>query len=151
MGESLALTVLFWAVSQLMLLIIAYIYRCITFFDDWEQLKKGNVAAGVSGGCTLVALAIIMAYPIPMYVSLLIFVPISVVGIAALMVVRKLVDKCVLPGNALDKEIVDDQNWGAAIIEGGVVVGIAFISNMYVPPPGAPFVSESIPYWDVCQ
>ena len=145
MGEGLLLTVLYWAISQLLLIVIAYIYRAITFFDDWDELKKGNVAAGVSGGITLVALAVIMAYPIPMYVSLLIFVPIALVGILALMILRKIVDLAVLPGNALDREIKDDKNWGAAIIEGGCAVGIAFIMNMYVPTPGNELT------WDVCD
>jgi len=149
-AESLALTVLFWAVSQLLLLLTTFVYRAITFFDDWQELKKGNVAAGLSGGLTLVALSTIMAYPIPMYTSLIIVLPIALAGIAALMVVRKVVDCFVLPGNALDREIVDDQNWGAAIIEGGVAVGIALIANLYCPPPGAPYVSDDVPYWDVC-
>ena len=118
--------------------------------QDWQELKKGNVAAGLSGGLTLVALSTIMAYPIPMYTSLIIVLPIALAGIAALMVVRKVVDCFVLPGNALDREIVDDQNWGAAIIEGGVAVGIALIANLYCPPPGAPYVSDDVPYWDVC-
>ena len=61
------------------------------------------------------------------------------------MVLRKIVDLAVLPGNALDREIKDDKNWGAAIIEGGCAVGIAFIMNMYVPTPGNELT------WDVCD
>ena len=151
LASGIALTILYWVLSQLLLLCIAYIYRLLTFFDDWQALKDNNVAAGLSGGVLLVALAIIMAYPIPMYSSLIIFFPIALTGILALMILRKIVDCFVLPGEPLDKEIANDQNWGAALIEGGVCLGIAFISNMYVPPPGAPFVSEDIDYWDVCE
>ena len=85
------------------------------------------------------------------YASLIIFLPIAVVGIVAVIAVRKIVDVFVLPGEPLDKEIVDDKNWGAAMIEGAVLLGVAFISNMYVPPPGPPYSAEGVPYWDVCD
>ena len=150
-GEGLALTVLYFAVSQFLLLITAYLYRLVTKFDDWEELKNGNVAAGLSGAFTLVAIAVIMAYPIPLYVSLIVFLPIAVTGIVALVILRVIIDKFVLPGEALDKEIVEDKNWGAAIIEGAAALGVAFIFNRYVPPPGPPFVSPSIDYFDVCS
>jgi len=64
--------------------------------------------------------------------------------------VRFIVDIAVLPGDRLDSEISKDKNWGAALIEGAVAVGLAFISNLYVPPPGAPYVNPDIPYFDVC-
>jgi len=150
-AEGLALTVVYWLVSQVLLLVIAYLYRLITFFDDWEALKANNAAAGLSGGFTLVALSIIMAFPIPMYTSLIIFLPIALMAIIALMILRKIVDVFVLPGDKLDKEIAEDKNWGAVIIEGAVALGIAFVTNMYVPPPGARWVSDDIPYWDVCD
>ena len=92
-----------------------------------------------------------MAYPIPLYVSLIVFLPIAVTGIVALVILRVIIDKFVLPGEALDKEIVEDKNWGAAIIEGAAALGVAFIFNRYVPPPGPPFVSPSIDYFDVCS
>jgi len=143
-ATGLALTCIFWALAQLLLLLTAYVYRCATSFDDWNELKSGNAAAGVSGGATLVALAVITAYPMPMYASLLIVVPVALVGLLALMIMRKIVDKFVLPGEPLDSEIMNDKNWGAAVIEGAVVIGIAFISNRYVPHPGPPDV------FDVC-
>jgi len=150
-GDGLALTCIYWLLSQALLLVFAYVYRFLTFFDDWEALRTGNVASGVSGGITLVALAVVMSYPIMYYSSIIIFLPITLVGILALMIVRQLVDKFLMPGDSLDHEIVNDKNWGAALIEGAVALGIAFISNNYVPPPGAPFVSEDIDYFDVCD
>ena len=53
-AEGLALTCVYWALAQLLLLIFAYVYRALTFFDDHLALREGNVAAGVSGGLTLV-------------------------------------------------------------------------------------------------
>ena len=54
-------------------------------------------------------------------------------------------------GDRLDREIKNDKNWGAALVEGCVGVGVALISNMYVPPPGAPFVSNDVDYFDICE
>ena len=149
-GEGIALTVVYWLLSQTLLLLCAYIYRCLTVFDDWQALRDGNVAAGVSGGLTLIALAICMSYSVMYYASILVFLPVAVTYLFVLMALRKGCDKFILPGDELDKEIVTDHNWGAALIEGAVAIGIALISNMYVPPPGPPFVSEDIVYFDVC-
>ena len=90
------------------------------------------------------ALAIVMSFPIMYFSSILLFLPVALTGTVVLMIIRKLSDKFILPGDALDKEIGNDQNWGAALIEGAVAVGLAYISNSYVPPPGAPFVSSDI-------
>ena len=208
-----SLTVIYWLLSQLLLLAFAYVYRLVTSFDDWKELSEGNASAGLSGGATLIALAIIMAHPIPMcactahpplllsrqgtasslpsihpscdsppsancqlpttacarrspstlracaraaaaasglrYVSIIVFLPIALVGAIALILVRVIVDKFVLPGASLDAEIVTDKNWGAAIIEGGVAIGVALVTNMYVPPPGPPYPLPG--FWDVCS
>ena len=48
----------------------------------------------------------------------------------------------------LDREIKNDQNWGAALIEGAVAVGIAFVGNLYVPAPGAPGEYDVCPIVD---
>jgi len=151
LAEGLALTVIYWALTQVLLLLFAYVYRALTFFDDYVALREGNVAAGVSGGVTLVSLAIVMAFPVMYYASIILVLPIALTGILALMIVRKLVDQFILPGDSLDHEIVNDKNWGAALIEGAVAVGVAYISNSYVPPPGPPFISEDIDYFDFCS
>ena len=44
----------------------------------------------------------------------------------------------------LDVEIKRDRNWGAAIIEGSVSIGVAFVLHLYVPVPGP------IETFDVC-
>jgi uncharacterized membrane protein YjfL (UPF0719 family) len=150
-GEGLALTAIFWALGQLLLLLFAYAYRCFTFYDDYTELKEGNVAAGLSGGMSLVSLAVVLSFPMMYYVSLIIVLPIAVIGIIALMILRQLVDVFILPGDRLDREIKNDKNWGAALVEGCVGVGVALISNMYVPPPGAPFVSNDVDYFDICE
>jgi len=136
-AHGFAMIAIYWLVTQLMLLIFCYAYRLVTSFDDHTELTANmNAAAGLSGGCTLVALAVIMSYPLPFFSSLLIFLPIAACGSIFLLIIRFIVDKAVLPGDRLDTEIKEDKNWGAALIEGAVLVGIAFVGNLYVPPPG---------------
>ena len=70
----------------------------------------------------------------------------------------QLIDKLILPGDDLDKEIADDKNWGAALIEGAVAIGIAVrkrlsnangvptrkrLSNTLHPPAQHPCVSRT--------
>jgi uncharacterized membrane protein YjfL (UPF0719 family) len=131
-------------VCQGILLAFAYTYRLITSFDDHAELAEGNIAAGFSGGITLIALALVMSYPLSYYISLIIFLPISIVGALALMVSRVVVDRLLLPGDSLDHEITVDKNWGAALIEGMVALGVAWICNMFVPTPGNPMTDDLI-------
>jgi len=137
-ARGLALVGIYWLVCQAILLLFAYLYRLITSFDDHAELVAGNASAGLSGGLTLVALAVVMSYPLVYYSSLLIFLPIAIIGVIALVILRVVVDMFVLPGDRLDNEIKGDHNWGAALIEGAVAIGFAFVGNLYVPPPGDP-------------
>eukprot|EP00325_Prymnesiales_sp_UTEX-LB-985_P001195 CAMPEP_0174695264 /NCGR_PEP_ID=MMETSP1094-20130205/1675_1 /TAXON_ID=156173 /ORGANISM="Chrysochromulina brevifilum, Strain UTEX LB 985" /LENGTH=756 /DNA_ID=CAMNT_0015891717 /DNA_START=120 /DNA_END=2389 /DNA_ORIENTATION=+ len=137
-GFGFALISLYWVITQLVLLLFCFVYRCLTFYDDHAELKAANAAAGLSSGVTLVALAVVMAYPLPYFSSLLVILPIAAVGGAFLLLIRFVVDFAVLPGDRLDREIKNDKNWGAAVIEGAVAVGIAFVGNLYMPAPGGP-------------
>jgi uncharacterized membrane protein YjfL (UPF0719 family) len=143
-GRGLGVISVFWLVCQGILLAFAYTYRLITSFDDHAELAEGNMAAGFSGGTTLIALALVMSYPLSYYISLIIFLPISIVGALALMVSRVVVDRLLLPGDSLDHEIKVDKNWGAALIEGMVALGVAWICNMFVPTPGNPMTDDLI-------
>ena len=41
-------------------------------------------------------------------------------------------DRLILPGEALNKEISGDKNWGAALISGVISVGLAFLLNTFL-------------------
>ena len=41
-------------------------------------------------------------------------------------------DRLILPGEALNKEISADKNWGAALISGVISVGLAFLLNTFL-------------------
>jgi len=143
-GRGVAIISLYWIVCQTILLLFAYLYRLITSFDDHAELAAGNASAGLSGGLTLIALSLVMSYSISYYSSLIIFLPISVTGAVALVILRFVVDWLVLPGDRLDEEIKRDRNWGAALVEGLAAIGVAFVGQLFVPPPGNPQESDLI-------
>ena len=125
----------------MLLLLFTVVYRVITVFDDLEQLKRGNPAAGLGGALTLVALAFGMQYPIQQYGSIAMFVPVTLAGFGILVLLRILVDKIILPGDKLDDEIMQT-NWGATLIEGAVACAIGLITNTYV---------KNEPGFDICE
>ena len=132
---------LFWALSQVMLLLFTGLYRLITKYDDHAQMKAANASAGLSSGLALLSLAAAMSQPLVTYASVALFVPIALAAAGLLVALRFLVDFVILPGDRLDGEILQ-QNWGAALIEGATAVALGFVLNLFVPKPSAG--------WDVC-
>jgi len=139
-AEALGSTLIFWVLSQVLLLLFTAVYRKMTVFDDLEQIKSGNVAAGLGGAMTLVSLALGMAYPIRQYGSIAVFVPVALTGFALLVALRRVLDWLILPGDKLDDEILQ-VNWGAALIEGALACAIGLITNTYI---------KQRPDFDVC-
>merc|ERR1711934_275451 len=110
------------------------VYRMLTSFDDESQIKEGNVAVGLSSGLTLVAVSFVITSPILKYSSYFIFLLVSFVGIALLILLRVVVDRMVLPGDTLDGEM-QQQNWGAALIEGAAAFSIAIVLDIFQYAP----------------
>lgn len=122
-------TLVFFVVGQLGFIVFSLIYGSIIKFDLHGEIEKDNVAAGVSFGMTLIAVGILMSKTIGRTPSLVAFVVWFATGMVLLVITRFLVDKLILPGQKLDSEITKDRNWGAALIEGGAAVIVAFLLN----------------------
>ena len=54
------------------------------------------------------------------------------VGSLLLIATEYAMDRLILPGEALNKEISADKNWGAALISGVISVGLAFLLNTFL-------------------
>jgi len=134
-GESLSLkmdllyTAVFFVVGQMGFFLFARIYQLITRYDLHAEIEKGNVAAGVSFGTTLVAIGILLSHSINQTYSLAAFFVWFVNGLGLIIAGRFLVDKFILPDHKMDVEIQQDQNWGVALIEGGSAIIIALLLN----------------------
>ena len=125
-GELFLTTVYFFA-GQLAFIVFAFVYQLATRFDLHAEIEKDNAAAGVSFGLTLVAVGVVLSGYLVQYDSLPGLAVWFVITTLLLIAFRFAVDKFILPGSRLDDEISEDQNWGAALIEGGCAVGLALL------------------------
>jgi uncharacterized membrane protein YjfL (UPF0719 family) len=126
--------VVFWALSQIGLVIAEYIYDAITSYDIHEQIEKDNVAAGIAFGGALIGIGNILRHAasgdlIAWSISLQEFGLELGLGLVLLPIVRILTDKVLLPGRSLTDEIVNQEhpNTGAAFIEAFSYIGASFL------------------------
>lgn len=120
-------TLIYYLLGQIGFIVFGWVYQFISRYDVHAEIEKDNVSAGVSFGLSLVAISIILSGYIMNYNSLPGFFVWFAMGLFLLIVSRYIVDKFILPGALLDEEISTDQNWGAALVEGTVAVGIALL------------------------
>lgn len=120
---------IFFVVGQIGFILFAAIYQSIANYDLHDEIEKDNVAAGVGFGMTLAAVGILMSNTIHVTASLVAFGVWFFNGVVLLVITRYLVDRIILPNHKLDSEISEDRNWGAALIEGGAALMVAFLLN----------------------
>ena len=127
--EGLVSTLIFFVCGQVGFILFGKLYQGITRFDLHTEIEKDNASAGVAFGITLVAIGLLLSDFVVKSDSLVGFVVWFFLSALLLVINRYLVDKIILPGQLLDEEISKDQNWGAALVEGGMAVMIAFLMN----------------------
>lgn len=125
--NDIASTIFYFALGQFAFVIFGWLYQKTSRFDLHGEIEKDNISAGVAFGLTLTAIAILLSGYIMRYDSFIGFVVWFVLSAFFLTVSRYIVDKLILPGALLDEEISQDQNWGAALVEGGVAVALALL------------------------
>lgn len=122
-------TLVYFMAGQVAFVITGICYQKFTGYDIHAEIERDNVAAGVSFGMTLVAVAILLSGYLQRSDSILgfaVWIPLSIV---LLLTSRFLVDRVLLPKSSIKDEIAKDQNWGVALLEGGSAIGIALILN----------------------
>ena len=120
-------TLIFFVIGQIGLVIFGWLYSKIARYDIHAEIEKDNISAGIAFGMSLTAIAILLSGYLMYYNSIFGFLLWFVIGLIVLLVSRYIVDKLMLPGSLLDEEITNDQNWGAALLEGSIAVGIALL------------------------
>ena len=120
-------TLLYFVIGQIGFVVFGWVYQKISRFDVHAEIEKDNISAGVAFGLSLTAISILLSGYLTSYSSLLGFALWFVIGLIVLLASRYIVDKFMLPGSLLDEEISNDQNWGAALLEGSVAIGIALL------------------------
>jgi len=116
--------------GQFALILTGRFYEKWTGYDVAEQIRTGNLAAGVAFGMTLGALSLLMLKAISgqftsWSVSLSFFAFDAVAGLVLLRLLRWVTNFALLPHSRISEEIVRDRNINAGLIEGVLAVGIA--------------------------
>ena len=111
----------FFLLGQLALLLFAVIYEFSTPFNMIEEIQKGNAAAGVMLGGTLLTLGIILSWTIAgpfigWAEGIIGFARSTAMGIILLIPFQFLIDKAFLPHTTLKIEVERDQNVAACAV-----------------------------------
>lgn len=122
-------TLVFFIVGQLLFVALGALYQKASSYDIHKEIEDDSAAAGIAFGMNLLAMGAILSAEISHNDSLVALAAWGVIAALLLIFSRFLVDRFLLPGSPLDHEIATDRNWGAALIEGSVALGLAFIIN----------------------
>lgn len=131
-GGGIETSVVFFILGQAALFIFARIYDFTTPHHLQRQVRDGNIAAGMAFGGTLAALGIIIGKSISgefsgWTESLVSFAGSAIIGIILLQIARMLMNRVVLAGHDLNKEISEDRNMAAGFLEMAVAVCFALV------------------------
>lgn len=131
-GGTILTALVYFLLSQLTLALLGRAYERFAGYDVAAEVRKGNFAAGVPFGLTLIALSLLMLKAtsgdfVSWPVNLFYFAFDAIAGFLLLLVLRWVVDLALLPHARIDEEVVRDRNVNAGLIEGVLAVGIAAI------------------------
>lgn len=123
---------LFFGLGEAALICFVGFYQMVTRYNIHDEIEKDNVAAGVALGGNMIAIGIILLKGLAGSVTTLsenvtAFVVYAVAGFALLFAVRWVADLFMLPNATFDKEIAEDRNLAAALVESAVVIGAACV------------------------
>lgn len=129
--------IVFFIVGQIALILFTWIYDLIIPYSLHDELESGNVAAGVGYAGSLVAIGLIVMNAVAgefvSWTSNSIDLAVQISAILIyLPLVRLFFDKVMLPGADLNREIKEDRNVGAGILEFASSVGFSAVLIMVV-------------------
>jgi uncharacterized membrane protein YjfL (UPF0719 family) len=127
-----------FVVGQVLLLAFGGLYQLATRYDNQKELgTHDNLAAGIAIGGNLLAFSLILMKALFFDVHnievwdgldrLLHVLYYTIAGCVLLGVTRIINDRLFLPGASLSKEIADDRNVSAGLIEGGLALAMGCI------------------------
>jgi len=119
---------------QLVLVAAAgYVHRLATKFDDVQCLADGNVAAAICNGSTMIATGVLASVPPARTDEILTLVTFFCVALLVLELMRfTVLNKLIMVSQDLDKEIMTDHNWGAALTEGAIMITMAYCLTAFL-------------------
>lgn len=129
-GGGVVTALVFFAIGQVALIIMAKIYDLLTPFNVHDEIASGNTAAGIAMAGSLIALGIILMKGssgnfVSWNYNLSYFAIESLVAFIILPIIRIIMDKIIIYKIDLNKEIKEDKNIGAGLMEMAMIVGFA--------------------------
>ncbi|MCI5051496.1 MAG: DUF350 domain-containing protein [Candidatus Pacebacteria bacterium] len=127
----------FFLLGQVALVICAKLFELFTPFSIAEEIRGNNASAAVLVGGVLVSLSLILRSSISgefvdWSSDLLGFGKYTLLGMALLLAVYKIVDWTFLPNTNMKTEIRRDKNTAASLLMCGVMVGVAILLSLAV-------------------
>jgi uncharacterized membrane protein YjfL (UPF0719 family) len=127
-GGSFAPTIVFWAAGVAAMIAISYLFRQLTMYNDYELIRDGNVAAALGCGGLIVAIGMMVGYAVSGtfvgYAESFRSFGLLLLAVLALYPVRQIIVQMLFLGGGfsfrhgrLDREIADDRNVGAGLLE----------------------------------
>lgn len=131
-GGNALTSIVFFVLGQLSLFLFSLIYEKFSCYDIHEELLNKNIASGVAFGGNLIALSIIVMNAasggfVNWQKDLLLFATANGVAFIFLPVIRLIMDRLVVPGDSLGREIKEDKNIGAGFLEATIAISFAII------------------------
>lgn len=133
-GGSMITAVGYWAIGQVVMVIVSALYNLITPYDIHEHIEKDNVAVGIGFAGAMVAFSIIIMHALSgdFYGWDMLFETVGLellIGLIMLPLMRFLADVILLPGQKLTDEIVNQENpnMGAAVMEAFAYIASALL------------------------
>ena len=137
MAETIGSTLLFYVLGQIIMIAFTFAFRnLLRTTTSWKQGE--NPTTGIKMGCNIITLSILTSSPLEKTEELSAFFIYIILSSLFLLAFSMLLDKYILPGN-MNSEIENDQNWGLALVSGGVTISVAAILDtmlLDVPCPG---------------
>jgi len=128
----IGLTVGYFILAQVAFFIYTRVYQMVINYNYQDEVKNNNVAAGISLGLNLVAVGILLSIPLKTSFSIFYFIGWFVIGSTIMAFFRFVMDRVIIPMEKLDEEILKDQNWGIAFLEGSFsIAAVMIIQNVF--------------------
>lgn len=131
-GGGIVSALVFYAIGQVALLIFSRLYEWMTPYVIQQEIENDNLAAGLGFGGTFVAIGLIIMGSVKgdfvSWTDNLSWLGVNLLGVFIyLIVVRFFFDKVVISRDDLNKEIAEDRNTGAGLLEFAVAVSFATV------------------------
>ena len=136
--NGILLSVLWFVVGQVLLIVVAKVYQGkITRYNDMEEIKNHNLAAGFALSGVIIAVGYTVSQAIEgeftSWLTDIIGVIVYIVfSLIFLTLMRLFTDKVILPKVSINDEIAKDKNIGAGLIEGTIYILAAMIIAFFL-------------------